>query len=365
MPKFSTLDGMGLKHGTDKASSSHDYLNFYELFLAPLRDKELTILEIGVLNGASLRMWEEYFPRARVIGADIVPTSKQFEKGRVTIEVVDQSNIEELTWLSFKHGPFDIIVEDGSHMWDHQITSLRTLFPFVKRDGVYIVEDLQTNYGSMQKVYKGVASSTCVEYLKAWLDLRVADDQISLIDVEDAFLRTYGRAVDFIAFYRRACLIKKRISEVVRDISAGQPLVAGATDGQSVAIRVLAHISRTGDVFGPAGFVNLGSDDFALQGLSIDSDEEIVEYRVGWLDGTWSAWCQNTTFVGTRGESKVLAGLAVRLQENVKDRYKLRTFGRFVGSSNLVEVSDGQDCTSVSGGALCGIHIQLTRCADL
>lgn len=363
MTQSSTLDSLGLKYGTDKASSSHDYLQFYEFFFAPLRDGEITVLEIGVLNGASLKTWEEYFPSARVVGADIAPAAKQFERHRVTIELVDQSNVEELTRLAAKHGPFDIIIEDGSHMWDHQLTSLQTLFPFVKANGIYVVEDLHTNYGSMQSTYKGVASSTCVEYLKAWLDLRVADEQMSIGDVEDAFLRTYGRAIQFITFYRRACLIKKGYSMVVRGISAGQPLVAVDVDRPSVSIGVLAHVSDKGDVYGPSGFVSLGSDIFSLQGISIESDEQVFEYRVSGPDGSWTDWAPTGTFVGTRGASKILTGFGVRLLENAEGQYSLRAFGRFVGHDDPIEALDGGDCKAPLGGALTGIHIQLARCA--
>lgn len=172
VPQSGLLDAIGLKHGTDKASSDHDYLNFYEIFLSPLRDERMTVLEIGVFNGASLKTWEEYFPHATIIGADILPLTKRFERNRTTIEILDQSNVEELTRLAVQHGPFDIIIEDGSHMWEHQITSLRILFPFLKNDGLYIVEDLQTNYGLMEPHYRGVASQTCMSYLKAWADLR-------------------------------------------------------------------------------------------------------------------------------------------------------------------------------------------------
>ncbi len=355
----STLDDIGLKYGTDKASSHHNYLDFYELFFTPLRSAQLTVLEIGVLNGASIKTWEEYFAESKIIGADINAATKQFEQGRVLIELLDQSNIEELTRVASKHGPFDIIIEDGSHMWEHQITSLKTLFPFLKNDGIYIVEDLQTNYGSMAAKFKGVASSTCVDYLKDWLDLRVAGDQIPLGSVEDAFLRTYGRAVQFIAFYRQACLIKKRFPPVKRGLnSAGQPLVARAIDSHSVAVKILAHISVRGDVWGDSSFVNLDSDNLRFQGLSLESDEGLLEYRVRGPDESWSDWAQNKCFVGTRGQSKFLTGVTIRLRDNAKDRYTLSTFCRFVGSKNPVEVSDGQDCTS-SGAALCGIQVEL------
>jgi hypothetical protein len=362
MSQPSPLNAIGLKYGTDKASSGHNYLNFYETFFAPLRHQPLTVLEIGVLEGASLKTWRDYFPKSKIIGVDILPSAKRFERDRVIVEVLDQSNIDELTRLSLKHGPFDVVIDDGSHMWEHQICSLRAIFPFLKNDGIYVVEDLQTNYGSLQSRFKGVASSSCVDYLKKWLDLFVADDLLPLTNLEDAFLRTYGRALQFMTFYRHACLIKKKSPVVVREISPGEAVVAGAAASPLVAVGILAHVSDRGDVFGNSGFVNLGSDELAIQGIAIySSEEEILEYRVRWPDKSWSDWSQGSTFVGTRGQSKLLTGVTIRLRKNAKDRFALRTFARFAGSENPVEASDGQDCTSLSEGPLCGIQIELAE----
>jgi cephalosporin hydroxylase len=146
-----TLDELGLRFGTDKASQFHNYLNFYESFMAPLREAPITLLEIGVFRGASLATWREYFPHAKIVGVDIQPSAKQYASERVQVELADQSNLEHLAELAVKHGPFDIVIEDGSHMWEHQITTLRALFPFVRNGGYYIVEDLQTNYGALQE----------------------------------------------------------------------------------------------------------------------------------------------------------------------------------------------------------------------
>jgi predicted O-methyltransferase YrrM len=126
----------------------------------------------------------------------------------------------------------------------------------------------------------------------------------------------------------------------------------------SVAVCILAHVSNRGDILVNSGFVDLGSDECVLEGISIDSD--ILEYRVRWPDDLWCDWSQGNTFVGTRGQSKPLTGVTIRLREDAKDRFALRTFGRFVGSEHPVEVSDGQDCT-FGGRPLCGIKIELAE----
>jgi hypothetical protein len=361
MPNTPTLDAIGLKFGTDKASSDHDYLSFYENFFEPLRNAQMTLLEIGVLGGASLRTWEEYFPNSKIIGADINPAVKMFERDRVSIEILDQSNIEQLTHVAIKHGPFDIIVEDGSHMWEHQITSLRTMFPFLKNGGLYVVEDLQTNYGAIQRDFKGVASGTCVDFLKAWVDLRVGDDQIRINEIEDAFLRTYGRAVQFITFYRRACLIRKWLGPIAHNAFYGPPLVDGSSNGGMAKVNLLAHVAYVGDVHGHSGFVNSGSARNVFQGIQIETSDIVLEYRVRWADGTWSDWVESNTFVGTRGEDKNLFGVTVRLKSIERARYILRTLGRFAGSNINVEAEDGEDCVSPLGGAMYAMQIELSH----
>jgi hypothetical protein len=69
-----------------------------------------------------------------------------------------------------------------------------------------IGEDLHTNFGGLAADYRGRSSISFVEYLKKLVDLRVADDQINLSGEEDPFLRTYGRNLPFVTFYRRACI---------------------------------------------------------------------------------------------------------------------------------------------------------------
>lgn len=138
------LTSIGLRHGTDKASW-HRYTEFYEKFL-PARDESITLLEIGVYRGASIRMWSEYFPRARIVGMDFDEGCRQYAGGRVEIVIGDQENRDHLRRLVSLSGAPDVIVDDGGHSMQGQQTSLGFLFSYLRQGGLYIVEDLQTSY---------------------------------------------------------------------------------------------------------------------------------------------------------------------------------------------------------------------------
>jgi hypothetical protein len=351
-----TLDEIGLKYGTDKASSHHNYLNFYESFMAPQREQAVTLLEIGVYQGASLKTWREYFPKAKIIGVDIQPNCKQFESDRIRVELADQANLEHLAQLAAAHGPFDFIIEDGSHMWDHQITSLRALFPFLRNGGYYVVEDLQTNYGSLQVKYRGVASESCVDFLKRWMDVFVAHDLIDLETIEDPFLRTYGRSIDFMNFHRRSCVIRKRVAPYDWRVSLGPPLAPRPADSLPVVMN--AHIGLRGDIFGPAGYVDEGADIYTIQGLALETATRGLEYRVRFPDGAWSEWVGEGVFAGTRGQSLPITGFSARLSEPLQGQYEVQVRGLFVGGV-AVDARGGADCVAPSDARLRGVQVTI------
>ena len=142
----SVLDALGLKYGTDKASGGgHNYLHFYERFLWPLRDQKITVLEIGVGGGPSLRMWKEFFPLAQVIGMDIEPHKAQYAEDRIAIEIGDQSSKADLQRLIDTYGSFDLIVDDAGHREEDQMSCFNTMIPHVRLSGFYILEDISGN----------------------------------------------------------------------------------------------------------------------------------------------------------------------------------------------------------------------------
>jgi ubiquinone/menaquinone biosynthesis C-methylase UbiE len=145
------------------------FLDIYEKHFQYLRDKPLKFLEIGVAYGGSVRMWKEYFPRAEIYGIDISPECRQYAEDRIHIHIGSQNDAEFIkNFLSTVGGNFDIIIDDGGHMMNQQMTSLKLLFNQVKPGGHYVIEDLVTSYwGRFGGSYKG---NTTVELLKGLVD---------------------------------------------------------------------------------------------------------------------------------------------------------------------------------------------------
>jgi hypothetical protein len=148
-PHLDPLTRLAIRYGTDKFGG-HLYTPSYHKLLSHLRDRPLRVLEIGVggyedpnCGGASLRMWAEYFPMAQITGLDY------FEKNldvppRVRVVRGSQDDVAGLAMLNETHGPFDLIIDDGSHRPEHMIISFSQLYPRMPADGIYLIEDTQT-----------------------------------------------------------------------------------------------------------------------------------------------------------------------------------------------------------------------------
>jgi hypothetical protein len=67
-------------------------------------------------------------------------------RAKIDIRQCDQNDSEALTNLCDEYGGFDIIIDDGSHISEHVVKSFQVLFPRLRPNGIYAVEDLQTAY---------------------------------------------------------------------------------------------------------------------------------------------------------------------------------------------------------------------------
>lgn len=140
--------------GTDKGGwhlkagdTCHVYTPVYYDLFKDRRERVRRVLEIGVNHGCSLRMWEAFFTNAEVIGLDINPGCL-FNANRIKCFAADQNNGDSL-WnammqLTGGHPipKFDVIVDDGSHLMEHQVFSANFLLPHLADDGIYVIEDI-------------------------------------------------------------------------------------------------------------------------------------------------------------------------------------------------------------------------------
>jgi len=204
------LDRLGREYGTDKSSLKHHFLDFYERYLATTRDTTTSVLEIGVFNGQSLRMWADYFPAASIVGVDINPDTLRYAADRIHVQIANQAKADELEQVARQHGPFDLIIEDGSHVWGHQILTLQTLFKHVRPGGYYILEDLVTSYGSYIKGYSGGSILSAATYLHALCDAMVADNVVDQTSIPDPFIRSEAPNIEFISYYRYTSLMRRK-----------------------------------------------------------------------------------------------------------------------------------------------------------
>ena len=201
------LEMLGRREVTDKSYYVHNYLSKYEHFLKKFRDERFTLLELGVFEGASERMWRDYFQQARIIGVDIDPRCKQYEGGRIQIEIADLGDIETLKRLR-EYRPA-IIIDDASHLWSHQIKALFTLFDALPSGGIYILEDMETAANAEQ--YPGFQDCVVDSYTVCERLIRVVMSKTPCREEPFAAeITRIGMMTEMAAVVKGSCIFVKR-----------------------------------------------------------------------------------------------------------------------------------------------------------
>jgi len=159
------LDTYGIIHETDKASINvkngkiglpHDYLRHYERFLQDYRDKELTVIEFGCYEGASLRLWEDYLPKATIYGVDIMPDVQKYVTDRINIVIGNaaQQDTYDVIAEDLNGKQPSVIIDDASHAWSDQRITLMMFWKMLAPGGIYIIEDLECGTQGAYAEYK-------------------------------------------------------------------------------------------------------------------------------------------------------------------------------------------------------------------
>ena len=198
------------------------YFNIYEENFYKFRNKKILIYEIGVFRGGSLKMWSKYFgPKCKVIGIDINPECKKFENENIKIYIGDQTDENFISSIVKENKYPDIIIDDGGHTSNQQISSFNYLFEELKENGIYLVEDTHTSYDKNFQDRKDMLTFT--EYAKALSDelndwYRVNNYREYKNEVKNVKVSYWAKNIHKIAFYNGIITFKKKLSSVPRSL---------------------------------------------------------------------------------------------------------------------------------------------------
>jgi hypothetical protein len=150
-------------------SNKHSsYFQTYGELFERYRGKSITFVEIGVFSGGSLFMWRDYFgPQARIIGVEFNPDAVRWREHGFEIHIGSQSDPD--FWSKFFNavGPVDLVLDDGGHTYEQQISTVHLCMPYVKNGGMIVVEDTHTSYF---KDFGYPSRYTFIEWVKVLFD---------------------------------------------------------------------------------------------------------------------------------------------------------------------------------------------------
>ena len=133
---------------TDK-NTTHSYLEIYESLFHNKKITALNVLEIGVQDGGSIKLWHDYFPNSTIYGLDIRKIKDMWDvlknKPRIKLgcfDAYDQTFFDnQLSTLNTK---FDILIDDGPHTLDSMLFFIDNYCKILSDDGVLVIEDVQS-----------------------------------------------------------------------------------------------------------------------------------------------------------------------------------------------------------------------------
>lgn len=145
-----TLNEIGVEENTDKAAllhrGSHHYLDLYELLFRGWRDDDISILEIGVLDGGSARTWLRYFPNAKITVLDILDVAVSDPR----VEFIHGDAYSDEVISKLQDRTYDIMIDDADHRVENQTIFLKRYSPMLKPNGIMIVEDVIVKGGAQE-----------------------------------------------------------------------------------------------------------------------------------------------------------------------------------------------------------------------
>lgn len=211
---------------TDKTKTtenvySHNYTPYYHELLKEKRNAS-KVLEIGLgwsglmhsnyRCGGSLFMWQDYFPEAQIYGLDI-RADTLVNEDRIRSFQCDQGD-----GLSLKRSAeligcdFDLIVDDGSHIPEHQVLTAKAFVSLLAPGGIYVIEDVHTP--ELQSVLDNLGFRYEVIEVE---NKTLSDDRLIVIRKDEQAARTSRAVVNvsFGGYYQHA---QRRLARTVAQL---------------------------------------------------------------------------------------------------------------------------------------------------
>ena len=138
---------LNLGYSQENEAFRHSYTPIYSTLLSPFRDKEMNFVELGIFLGFSMQFWREYFSKAHLYCYDFawnfIELGNNLRLPNTEVGLMDVNNPETITAaLARIPGGLDILIDDSTHVFEHQINIVRATLPFLKSGGIIIIEDV-------------------------------------------------------------------------------------------------------------------------------------------------------------------------------------------------------------------------------
>jgi len=138
---------------TDK-DTIHSYLGIYNELLSHKKETALNVLEVGICEGGSIKLWYDYFPNAVIHAIDIMPYESVWDalKNNERIKLYTSSAVNltrvdayDSDWMqrTFAGMKFDFMLDDGPHTLESMVAFIKLYLPLLADNGVLIIEDVQ------------------------------------------------------------------------------------------------------------------------------------------------------------------------------------------------------------------------------
>ena len=134
---------------TDK-NTRHSYLPLYQKLLISKKENAKNVLEVGIYNGGSIKLWSDFFTNANVYGLDVMHIDAVWEEIKNNEKIILHTSSDAYDNDFFinnflnKNIKFDFMLDDGPHTLESMKQFIKLYSQIMTDDGILIIEDVQS-----------------------------------------------------------------------------------------------------------------------------------------------------------------------------------------------------------------------------